>query len=136
MYLEFLGLFGLLTGNILPKRTVFVVYVENLEQILRTNKTDANVIYDWKTDVIINRMQNDKKEIVDLYIPRKCSWTNRLITADDKGAVQFRVAHVNKDGHMIKDTYTYISLSGKLRGRGEADMAVNELVKTVPGINI
>ena len=81
-------------------------------------------------------MQNDKKEIVDLYIPRKCSWTNRLITATDRGAVQFRIAHVNKDGYMVKDSFTYISLSGKLRARGEADMAVNELAKAVPGINI
>jgi small subunit ribosomal protein S21e len=81
-------------------------------------------------------MQNDRKEIVDLYIPRKCSWTNRLITAQDRGAVQFRVAHVSKEGYMIKDSYTYISLSGKLRSRGEADMAVNELVKNVPGISI
>lgn len=80
-------------------------------------------------------MQNDRKELVDLYIPRKCSWTNRLITAQDRGAVQFRIAHVNKEGYMIKDTYSYISLSGKLRARGEADMAVLELSKNVPGIN-
>jgi len=81
-------------------------------------------------------MQNDKKEIVDLYIPRKCSWTNRLITAQDRGAVQFRIAHVNKDGYMVPDSFTHISLSGKIRARGEADMAVTELAKAVPGIDI
>ena len=80
-------------------------------------------------------MQNDKKEIVDLYTPRKCSWTNRIITATDRGAVQFRVAHTNKEG-IANGDYTYIVLSGKLRSRGEADLAVNELVKNVPGINI
>lgn len=74
-------------------------------------------------------MQNDKKEIVDLYIPRKCSWTNRLIRATDRGAVQFRVAQVEKDGTMKRGEYVYISLSGSLRSKGEADMAVNELVK-------
>ena len=35
-------------------------------------------------------MQNENKEIVDLYIPRKCSWTNRLIEAKDKASVQVR----------------------------------------------
>ena len=29
-------------------------------------------------------MQNDEQKIVDLYIPRKCSATNRLITAKVK----------------------------------------------------
>ena len=81
-------------------------------------------------------MQNDKKEIVDLYIPMKCSWTNRLIHPQDKGAVQFRVAHVGKDGYATKGQYTYIALSGAVRARGEADAAVNELCKNVPGLNV
>ena len=32
-------------------------------------------------------MQNDKGEFVDLYIPRKCSATNRLIHAKDHSSV-------------------------------------------------
>ena len=28
-------------------------------------------------------MINDAGEVVDLYVPRKCSWTNKLITAKD-----------------------------------------------------
>jgi small subunit ribosomal protein S21e len=80
-------------------------------------------------------VQNDKKEIVDLYIPRKCSWTHRLIHAQDKGAVQFRIVHVGKEGYAVKDAFTYIALSGKLRSKGEADMAVTELAKNVPGVN-
>ncbi|KAH9249756.1 hypothetical protein BASA81_012563 [Batrachochytrium salamandrivorans] len=79
-------------------------------------------------------MQNDKKEIVDLYIPKKCSWSNRLIHSQDKGAIQFRIAHVGKEGYVVKDAFTYIALSGKTRSNGEADMAVNELAKNVPGL--
>ena len=39
-------------------------------------------------------MQNDEQKIVDLYIPRKCSATNRLITAKDSASVQIDVAEV------------------------------------------
>ena len=41
-------------------------------------------------------MQNDKGEIVDLYIPRKCSATNRLITAKDHASVQIEIAEVSQ----------------------------------------
>lgn len=43
-------------------------------------------------------MQDDAGEFVDLYIPRKCSMTNRLIGATDYAAVQFNVGHVSEDG--------------------------------------
>ena len=40
-------------------------------------------------------MQDDEGNIVDLYIPRKCSATNRLITAKDYASVQIEVAEVS-----------------------------------------
>ena len=40
-------------------------------------------------------MQNDQGNIVDLYIPRKCSATNRLITAKDHASVQIEIAQVS-----------------------------------------
>ena len=40
-------------------------------------------------------MQNDQGKIVDLYIPRKCSATNRLITAKDHASVQIEICQVN-----------------------------------------
>ncbi len=39
-------------------------------------------------------MQNDEQKIVDLYIPRKCSATNRLIKAKDHASVQIDIAEV------------------------------------------
>jgi small subunit ribosomal protein S21e len=75
------------------------------------------------------KMQNDEHKIVDLYIPRKCSWTNRLIPSSDRGAVQFRVAKVDNKGVAIKGEHQYISLSGFIRSKGDSDFAVNEIVK-------
>jgi len=43
-------------------------------------------------------MQNDKGEIMDLYIPRKCSATNSLITAYDYASVQIEIANVDPSG--------------------------------------
>ena len=40
-------------------------------------------------------MQNENKEIVDLYIPRKCSATNNLITAKDHASVQMNIGEVS-----------------------------------------
>ena len=80
-------------------------------------------------------MQNIDGKVVDLYIPRKCSWTNRLIASTDRGAVQFRVAHTDAKGVMKKGEYTYISLSGFIRSKGDSDMAVNELAKKIPTLN-
>ena len=41
------------------------------------------------------KMQDDEGNIVDIYIPRKCSATNRLITAKDHAAVQIEIAEVS-----------------------------------------
>jgi small subunit ribosomal protein S21e len=42
--------------------------------------------------------QNAQGNTVDLYIPRKCSATNRLIQAKDHGSVQINIAHVDSQG--------------------------------------
>jgi small subunit ribosomal protein S21e len=40
---------------------------------------------------------NDKGELVDLYIPRKCAATNKIIHAKDKSSVQLNIAEVGND---------------------------------------
>ncbi|KAI9201858.1 40S ribosomal protein S21 [Polychytrium aggregatum] len=71
-------------------------------------------------------MQNDKKEIVDLYIPRKCSATGRLITAKDHASVQINIAEVDANGVATGEVKTY-ALSGFVRSLGESDDSVNRL---------
>ncbi len=74
-------------------------------------------------------MQNEKGEVVDLYIPRKCSWTNRLLVSNDHGSVQINVANVDPQTGLSTGESTAFALSGNLRFRSEADMALVELVK-------
>ena len=44
-------------------------------------------------------MINEKGEIQDKYIPRKCSATNRLIVATDHASVQIEIAEVCNNFH-------------------------------------
>merc|ERR1712180_214009 len=47
------------------------------------------------------KMQNEAGEYVDLYIPRKCSASNRIIGAGDHASVQINIAEVDeKTGRM------------------------------------
>ncbi|KAI3634549.1 hypothetical protein MIR68_004972 [Amoeboaphelidium protococcarum] len=71
-------------------------------------------------------MQNDKGEIIDLYIPRKCNATNRLITSKDHASVQIRVADVDASGKMTGEAKMY-ALSGFVRAMGEGDDSLNRL---------
>ncbi|KAI8927596.1 30S ribosomal protein S21e [Entophlyctis helioformis] len=71
-------------------------------------------------------MENEKGQIVDLYIPRKCSATGRLITAKDHASVQINIADVDANG-VITNTFKTYALSGFVRSLGEADDSINRL---------
>ena len=73
-------------------------------------------------------MQNEDGEIVDLYIPRKCSWTNRILTSKDHGSVQINVANVDPvTGQAMKESAAF-AISGYVRFRSEGDMALTTMV--------
>jgi len=72
-------------------------------------------------------MQNDEGEKVDLYIPRKCTATNRLIAAKDHAAVQINIAHVDENGVAIPGEYTPIALCGAVRSQARSDELINRI---------
>mmetsp|Transcript_53860 Transcript_53860/g.109784 ORF Transcript_53860/g.109784 Transcript_53860/m.109784 type:complete len:84 (-) Transcript_53860:64-315(-) len=74
-------------------------------------------------------MQNEAGETVDLYIPRKCSWTNRILAANDHGAVQLNVANIDPVTGLFTKTSTTFALCGYLRSQDEGDMALTALVR-------
>ncbi|KAJ6839293.1 40S ribosomal protein S21-like [Iris pallida] len=71
-------------------------------------------------------MQNEENQVVDLYIPRKCSATNRLITAKDHASVQINIGHVDESG-VYNGQFTTIALSGFIRAQGDADSVVDRI---------
>lgn len=66
-------------------------------------------------------------QVVDLYVPRKCSATNRLITAKDHASVQINVAEVDEGGKLTGANVTY-AFHGGLRETGDSDDALNRFV--------
>jgi len=62
----------------------------------------------------------------ELYQPRKCSATNRLIAAKDHASVQLNIGHTDANG-VYNNQYTTVAFCGKLRAMGEADVALNRL---------
>ena len=71
-------------------------------------------------------MVNSDGAAIDMYIPRKCSATNRLIHSKDKASVQLNVGHVNADG-VYTGEFTTMAMCGFVRSQGEADGAFDEL---------
>mmetsp|Transcript_18283 Transcript_18283/g.51608 ORF Transcript_18283/g.51608 Transcript_18283/m.51608 type:complete len:89 (-) Transcript_18283:50-316(-) len=71
-------------------------------------------------------MENSSGQKVDLYIPRKCSYTNALITPKDHASVQINVGHVDENG-LYTGQYTSYALCGKIRGMAQGDAALNVL---------
>ena len=61
-------------------------------------------------------MQNEEGKNVDLYIPRKCSWTNRLIGAQDHASVQLNVAKVDASGMYTGQSHAF-ALAGYIRAK-------------------
>jgi len=74
-------------------------------------------------------MQDDKGNNVDLYVPRKCSWTNQLIKAKDHASVQINVANVDPVTGIATGDSTPYCLAGYIRFKSEGDMALTALVQ-------
>ncbi|KAI3854893.1 hypothetical protein MKW92_008232 [Papaver armeniacum] len=61
-------------------------------------------------------MMNEEGQNMDLYIPRKCSATNRIITAKDHASVQLNIGHLNENGVYVGEFSTF-ALSGFVRAQ-------------------
>ncbi|XP_057467915.1 40S ribosomal protein S21-2-like [Actinidia eriantha] len=71
-------------------------------------------------------MQNEEGNFTDLYVPRKCSATNRLITAKDHASVQLNIGHLDERGVYTAGFSTF-ALCGFVRAQGDADSALDRL---------
>ncbi|CAH8876163.1 unnamed protein product [Trichobilharzia szidati] len=72
-------------------------------------------------------MQNEAGEFVDLYIPRRCAVTNRLIGAKDHASIQIQFVDLDPTtGRMTTGIKSY-DISGSIRSMGEVDDCINRL---------
>merc|ERR1711939_100654 len=89
--------------------------------------------FDCLTDLFgfsnLLKMQNDQGEVVDLYVPRKCSASNRLIGSKDNAAVQINFCDVDATtGRMLTTNKTF-AICGAIRRMGESDDCVYRLAR-------
>lgn len=74
-------------------------------------------------------MQNDAGEVVDLYFPRKCSTSNRLISSKDHASIQIDFVEVDPDtGRKTNQVKRYV-ISGAIRRMGESDDSITRLAQ-------
>ncbi|XP_044586245.1 40S ribosomal protein S21 [Cotesia glomerata] len=74
-------------------------------------------------------MENDQKEFVDLYWPRKCSSSNRIIHAKDHASIQLTLADVDPITGRMTDTHKMYAICGSIRRMGESDDCIVRLAK-------
>uniref|UniRef100_A0A4X2LQT9 Small ribosomal subunit protein eS21 n=1 Tax=Vombatus ursinus TaxID=29139 RepID=A0A4X2LQT9_VOMUR len=74
-------------------------------------------------------MQNDAGEFVDLYVPRKCSASNRIIGAKDHASIQMNVAEVDKVTGRFNGQFKTYAICGAIRRMGESDDSILRLAK-------
>ncbi|XP_014671763.1 PREDICTED: 40S ribosomal protein S21-like [Priapulus caudatus] len=74
-------------------------------------------------------MQNEAGEYVDMYIPRKCSASNRIIHARDYASIQLNISDVDETTGRVTGTYKTYAVCGSIRRMGESDGCINRLAK-------
>uniref|UniRef100_A0A4X2KFR6 40S ribosomal protein S21 n=1 Tax=Vombatus ursinus TaxID=29139 RepID=A0A4X2KFR6_VOMUR len=74
-------------------------------------------------------MQNDAGEYVDLYVPWKCSASNRIIGVKDYTSIQMDVAKVDKVIDRFNGQFKTYALCGAIRRMGESDDFILRLAK-------
>lgn len=72
---------------------------------------------------------NDKHNLTDIYLPRKCDYTDRIITSKDRSSVQITICDFNQDGTIDLSKSNIITLSGYVRFTGQSDIALEKVMK-------
>ena len=60
---------------------------------------------------------------IELYVPRKCAATNKIIAAKDHAAIQLDIAEVDEHTGIATGKHRTYALCGTIRMMGEADDA-------------
>merc|ERR1712191_26147 len=65
----------------------------------------------------------------DLYVPRKCSASIRIIPAKDHASIQINFAQVDAESGRMTGKYETFAVCGQIRRMGESDDSLNRLGK-------
>ena len=74
-------------------------------------------------------MENAQGVNVELYIPRKCTYTSHLVRADDHASIQLNIPHLDEAGHLT-GAATPIVICGDVRRGGMSDHAITKIAQS------
>ena len=72
---------------------------------------------------------NDDHKLTDMYLPRKCQYSDRLITPTDKSSIHLSICEVKADGTIDLSKSHIIPISGFVRQKGNGDVALEAVLK-------
>lgn len=72
---------------------------------------------------------NVDNKLTDLYLPRKCDYTDRLITPKDNASVQISICDLNPDGTINLGKSNIVTVCGFVRSVGEGDTAIDKVLR-------
>ena len=77
-------------------------------------------------------LKNTDGQVMDKYIPRKCSVTSKIIAPNDYASVQIFVPDVDDEGRVIKDQGSgfKFAISGYLRNKGRSNYEIEKLLRS------
>jgi small subunit ribosomal protein S21e len=71
---------------------------------------------------------NQENKLTDIYLPRKCDYTDRLITSKDHASIQLAINELNEDGTINLAKTNLVTISGFVRSTGQGDMALTRIL--------
>lgn len=66
---------------------------------------------------------------VELYIPRKCQATSKLIGPSDHVSIQLTVPAVDEHGKVLQGADTIIPISGFIRTKGRSEWEIEKILR-------
>ena len=73
-------------------------------------------------------LKNHLGNVVEKYIPRKCSATSRLIGPKDHAAIQLLIPEVDENGRVNIYKGFKLAMSGFIRDKGRSDYEIEKLL--------
>ena len=71
---------------------------------------------------------NLENKLTDTYLPRKCDFTDRVVTSKDHSSIQLSICDVNPDGTINLGKSSIATISGFVRSTGQGDAAIQKVL--------
>jgi small subunit ribosomal protein S21e len=72
---------------------------------------------------------NDEHQLTDSYLPRKCEYSDRILTSKDRSSIQLVICEVDENGVIDHAKQHIIPISGFVRQKGNSDYALEVVLK-------